>query len=149
MFFTARSSHFGRRNLLGIKRTGHYADRTTAAAHDAWLLDLCGGRHVDKKDMICILGDLTFFKSEDARHLLEKLPRTQISHNPGSHDGSIKAYPNCFRPQHRYSNLTGSSDRHVLPADRRHVALSLRHYPLLTWNRKPHWLDRVAWALPR
>ena len=78
IFFTA-DLHFGHRNILRYQTNRPFADRDDTAAHDAWLLDLWRST-VDKKDMVYILGDLTFFKSEDARHS-GKTARTQISHN--------------------------------------------------------------------
>lgn len=50
---------------------------------------------VDKWDSVYILGDLTFLKSDDARHLLEKLPGRKYLIE-GNHDGSIRAYENYF-----------------------------------------------------
>ena len=94
IFFTA-DLHFGHRNILRYQTDRPFADRDDTAAHDAWLLDLWRST-VDKKDMVYILGDLTFFKSEDARHLLEKLPGRKYLIT-GNHDGSVKAYPNYFQ----------------------------------------------------
>ena len=52
-----------------------------------------------------ILGDLTFFKSEDARHLLEKLPGQKFLIQ-GNHDGSIRAYSNYFKTTAQILDLT-------------------------------------------
>lgn len=89
------------RTYSGTKRTGLFADREDTAAHDAWLLDLWRST-VDKKDMVYILGDLTFFKSEDARHLLEKLPGRKYL-IAGNHDGRSKPTRTISKPQHKYS----------------------------------------------
>lgn len=69
IFFTA-DLHFGHWNILRYQMDRSFANRDDTATHDAWLLNLWRST-VDKKDMVYILGDLTFFKSEDARHLLE------------------------------------------------------------------------------
>ena len=60
---------------------------------------------VGKRDLVYILGDLTFFKSEDARHLLEKLPGQKFLIQ-GNHDGSIRAYSNYFKTTAQILDLT-------------------------------------------
>ena len=56
---------------------------------------------------------LTFFKSEDARHLLEKLPGQKFLIQ-GNHDGSIRAYSNYFKPTacpfHQYAKQNYRSE---------------------------------------
>lgn len=116
IFFTA-DLYFGHRNILRYQTDRPFADRDDTEAHDAWLLDLWRST-VDKKDKVYILGDLTFFKSEDARHLLEKLPGRKYLIT-GNHDGSIKAYSNYFQTTAQILDLTVPSE-HVLPADGEH-----------------------------
>ena len=48
---------------------------------------------------------LTFFKSEDARHLLEKLSGQKFLIQ-GNHDGSIRAYSNYFKTTAQILDLT-------------------------------------------
>ena len=72
IYFTA-DLHFGHSNILKHSPKRPYSDMVDIAAHDEWLLDLWRST-VDKRDTIYILGDLTFLKSENARHLLERLP---------------------------------------------------------------------------
>ena len=48
---------------------------------------------------------LTFFMSEDARHLLEKLPGQKFLIQ-GNHDGSIRAYSNYFKTTAQIFDLT-------------------------------------------
>lgn len=82
-----------------------------------------------------ILGDLTFFKSEDARHLLEKLPG-QKSLIQGNHDGSIRAYSNYFKTTAQILDLTVKPT--ACPFLPENLQLALCHYPMVTWNKKPH-----------
>ena len=142
IFFTA-DLHFGHRNILRYQTDRPFANRDDTAAHDAWLLDLWRST-VDKKDMIYILGDLTFFKSEDARHLLEKLPGRKYFIT-GNHDGSIKAYPDYF--QSTDTRPDGPSE-YVLPADGQHGAEPV---PLSAADLEPQAsrLGHAARALPR
>ena len=69
IYFTA-DLHFGHANILKHSPKRPYSDTVDIKAHDEWLLDLWRST-VDKRDTIYILGDLTFLKSEDARHLQE------------------------------------------------------------------------------
>jgi len=72
ILFTA-DLHFGHTNILKHQPNRPFAQEVDTKAHDEYMLDLWKSS-VGKRDLVYILGDLTFFKSEDARHLLEKLP---------------------------------------------------------------------------
>ena len=72
IYFTA-DLHFGHTNILKHQPNRLFAGENDSTKHDEWLLELWRNT-VGKKDMIYILGDLTFLKSEGARLLLEKLP---------------------------------------------------------------------------
>lgn len=133
IFFTA-DLHFGHTNILRHCPNRPFATESDTRLHDEWLLDLWRST-IEKKDDIYILGDLTFLKSEDARHLLEKLPghKHMIL---GNHDGSIKAYSNYFVSTNQLNDIV------IKPAKaeflHENLQLSLCHYPMVTWNHKPH-----------
>lgn len=93
IYFTS-DLHFGHTNILKHSPKRPFSDTVDIATHDEWLLNLWHST-VDKRDTIYILGDLTFLKSEDARHLLEKLPGHKFLIE-GNHDGSIRAYKHYF-----------------------------------------------------
>ena len=93
IYFTA-DLHFGHSNILKHSPKRPFSDTVDIVAHDEWLLDLWKST-VDKRDTVYILGDLTFLKSENARHLLEKLPGQKFLIE-GNHDGSIRAYKNSL-----------------------------------------------------
>lgn len=93
IYFTA-DLHFGHTNILKHQSNRLFAGENDSTKHDEWLLELWRNT-VGKKDMIYILGDLTFLKSEGARLLLEKLPGRKYM-VVGNHDGSIKAYRQYF-----------------------------------------------------
>ena len=111
IFFTA-DLHFGHTNILK-----HQPNRPFAQEVDY------------------ILGDLTFFKSEDARHLLEKLPGQKFLIQ-GNHDGSIRAYSNYFKTTAQILDLTVKPT--ASPFLSENLQLTLCHYPMVTWNKKPH-----------
>ena len=111
IFFTA-DLHFGHTNILK-----HQPNRPFAQEVDY------------------ILGDLTFFKSEDARHLLEKLPGQKFLIQ-GNHDGSIRAYSNYFKTTAQILDLTVKPT--ACPFLSENLMLTLCHYPMVTWNHKPY-----------
>lgn len=131
IYFTA-DLHFGHTNILKHQPNRPFANENDPTKHDEWLLDLwC--RTVDKKDMVYILGDLTFFKSEGARRLLEKLPGQKYM-IVGNHDGSIKAYRQYFK---RFEDILDITVKPTLcPEIPENVMLTMCHYPMVTWNHK-------------
>lgn len=132
IFFTA-DLHFGHANILRHMLERPFAAEGLIKEHDAWLLDLWKST-ADKKDDIYILGDLTFFKSDDARKLLEKLPgRKHLI--VGNHDGSVKAYSSYFTSIDSLRTVVIKPTR--CPFLERDLRLVLCHYPLITWNYKP------------
>ncbi len=133
ILFTA-DLHFGHQNILKHQPNRPFSDAGDTKAHDEWLLDLWKSQ-VDKRDMIYILGDLTFFKSDDARRLLEKLPGRKFLVT-GNHDGLIRAYHNYFQTISQILDVTIKTT--LCPSLPENMMLSMSHYPLLTWNHKPY-----------
>ena len=68
ILFTA-DLHFGHTNILKHQPNRPFAQEVDTKAHDEYMLDLWKSS-VGKRDLVYILGDLTFFKSEDALSLL-------------------------------------------------------------------------------
>ena len=133
IYFTA-DLHFGHTNVLKHCPERPYACDGDIEAHDGWLLDLWKST-VDKKDDIYILGDLTFLKSDDARHLLEKLPGRKFLVE-GNHDGSIRSYGNYFVSVNQILDVKFSPQRAPILKD--NLRVSMCHYPMVTWNHKPY-----------
>lgn len=133
IFFTA-DLHFGHSNILKHMPERPFASEGLIKEHDEWLLDLWRSS-VDKRDDIYILGDLTFLKSEDARHLLEKLPGRKYLVE-GNHDGSIRAYHNYFTSVHQILHIDIKHNR--CPFLEKTLRLSMCHYPMITWNHKSY-----------
>ena len=133
IYFTA-DLHFGHANILKHSPNRPYSDTVDIAAHDEWLLDLWRST-VDRRDTIYILGDLTFLKSEEARHLLEKLPGQKFLVE-GNHDGSIRAYKNYFKEVYQIKEMRFKTT--VAPYLKEDFNVVMCHYPMLTWNKKPY-----------
>lgn len=133
IYFTA-DLHFGHTNILKHQPNRLFAGENDSTKHDEWLLELWRNT-VGKKDMIYILGDLTFLKSEGARLLLEKLPGRKYM-VVGNHDGSIKAYRQYFM---RFEDIIDLTVKPTLcPEIPENVMLTMCHYPMVTWNHKPY-----------
>ena len=124
IYFTA-DLHFGHTNILKHSPNRPYSDTVDIQAHDEWLLDLWRNT-VDKRDTIYILGDLTFLKSEDARHLLEKLPGHKFLIE-GNHDGSIRAYKHYFREVYQImpTSTSSLSKTSIMPPSRKSPKLAV------------------------
>jgi calcineurin-like phosphoesterase family protein len=133
IYFTA-DLHFGHKNVLTHCKNRPFAEENDTAAHDKWLMELWNTT-VGKKDIIYILGDLTFFGHDEARRLLEKLPgRKHLI--IGNHDKSVVNLANYFM------SVTPLRDIVIKPTScetlQDNLSLTLCHYPLVTWNRKPN-----------
>lgn len=133
IYFTA-DLHFGHKNILKHCQERPGAMNEDCKQHDEWLLNLWQ-ETVDKWDSVYILGDLTFLKSDDARHLLEKLPGRKYLIE-GNHDGSIRAYENYFVSVNQVLDIVIKPSR--APFLKQNLQLSLCHYPMVTWNHKPY-----------
>ena len=132
IYFTS-DLHFGHSNILKHSPKRPYSDTVDIAAHDEWLLDLWRST-VDKRDTIYILGDLTFLKSDDARHPLEKYPGHKFLIE-GNHDGSVRAYKHYFQEVYQIKEMRFRPT--VAPFLKEDLGVVMCHYPMVTWNQKP------------
>ena len=133
IYFTA-DLHFGHPNILKHSPKRPFSDTADIVAHDAWLLELWRAT-VDKWDTIYILGDLTYQKSDDAHRLLDKLPGRKVLIE-GNHDGSIRSYKNYFKDYCQIKEMRFKPM--VAPFLKEDFSVVMCHYPLVTWNHKPH-----------
>lgn len=76
VYFTS-DLHFGHASVLKHSLKRPFVDKEEMVEHDDWLLDLWW-RTVDSGDTVYLLVDLTAYKGEAARQLLEKLPGRKI-----------------------------------------------------------------------
>lgn len=118
IYFTA-DTHFGHENVI------RFCDRpyTTAAEMDEALIENWNSR-VKGNDTVFILGDL-FFRSDNAEEILRCL-KGKKRLLVGNHDGS-------WMTKVDVSRYFASVDLMLELSDGRH-ALTLCHYPLLTWK---------------
>ncbi|MBQ7899555.1 MAG: hypothetical protein IJ307_06835 [Bacteroidales bacterium] len=132
IYFTA-DLHIGHTNILKHQPDRPFATEPDSTLHDEYMIDLWKST-VDKKDLIYILGDLTFLKSDSARKLLEKLPGRKYLVQ-GNHDGSLRAYDNYFQLVTQVHDMVIKPT--LCPSLPENLHLTLCHYPMVTWNHKP------------
>jgi len=124
--------HIGHQSILKYMPERPYATELDTTAHDKWLIDLWQ-KTASKHDKIYYAGDLTFYKSEDARRLLEQLPGEKYL-AVGNHDGTIKAHSNYFRKVAQIMEITIKPSMCETLSEELHIVLC--HYPLLDWTSK-------------
>ena len=119
MFYFTADTHFGHENVI------RFCGRpfTTAAEMDEALVENWNSR-VKGNDTVFILGDL-FFRSDNAEEILRRL-KGKKRLLVGNHDGS-------WMTKVDVSRYFASIDLMLELSDGRH-ALTLCHYPLLTWK---------------
>lgn len=131
LFFSA-DAHIGHSSILKYMPKRPYATELDTTAHDEWLIDLWQ-KTVGKHDRIYFAGDLTFYNSEKARRLLERLSGEKYL-TVGNHDDSIKSHSNYFRKVAQIMEITiKTSMCDCLQED---LLIVLCHYPLLDWSGK-------------
>ena len=124
--------HIGHQSILKYMPERPYATELDTTAHDKWLIDLWQ-KTASKHDKIYYAGDLTFYKSEDARRLLEQLPGEKYL-AVGNHDGAIKAHSNYFRKVAQIMEITIKPSMYEILSEE--LCIVLCHYPLLDWPGK-------------
>ena len=124
--------HIGHQGTLKYMSERPYATELDTTAHDKWLIDLWQ-KTASKYDKIYYAGDLTFYKSEDARRLLEQLPGEKYL-AVGNHDEAIKAHSNYFRKVAQIMEITIKPSMYEILSEE--LCIVLCHYPLLDWPGK-------------
>lgn len=131
IYFTA-DLHFGHYSVLKHSFKRPFVGKEDMRAHDEWLLDLWW-RTVDSADTVYLLGDLTCYRDDAARQLLEKLPGRKYLIE-GNHDYSVYPYSRYFQGVSQIlEKRFKSADFPFLDEDFRVV---MCHYPMISWNKK-------------
>lgn len=124
--------HIGHQSILKYMPERPYATEVDTTANDEWFIDLWQ-KTIGKHDRIYLAGDLTFYKSEDARRLLEQLPGEKYL-AVGNHDEAIKAHSNYFRKVAQIMEITIKPSMYEILSEE--LCIVLCHYPLLDWLGK-------------
>lgn len=133
VFFTA-DLHFGAVGTLRYLGDRPYSGMEDSRLHDRWLMELWKST-VNGNDRVFILGDMCSYDRTKARILLDRLPGHKVL-IPGNHDTSL----DCCRSSFDIVRLILNT--HFRKADHTFLAhtmqVSMCHYPMLTWQGKPH-----------
>lgn len=124
--------HVGHQSILKYMPERPYATELDTTAHDEWFIDLWQ-KTVGKHDKIYFAGDLTFYNSEKARRLLERLSGEKYL-AVGNHDDSIKSHSNYFRKVAQIMEITIKPS--ICDCLQEDLQIVLCHYPLLDWSGK-------------
>ena len=130
--YWSADTHIGHQSILKYMPERPYVTELDTTAHDKWLIDLWQ-KTASKHDKIYFAGDLTLYKSEDARRLLEQLPGEKYL-AVGNHDGRIKAHSNYFRKVAQIMEITIKPSMYEVLSEE--LCIVLCHYPLLDWPGK-------------
>lgn len=131
IYFSA-DTHIGHSGILKYMPNRPYSSEHDTQAHDRWLINLWQ-KTIRKQDRIYLAGDLTFYRSEDARRLLEQLPGEKYL-IVGNHDESIKSHSHYFRKVMQIMEITIKPSMCESLQENLHIVLC--HYPLLDWPGK-------------
>lgn len=102
--------------------------------HDAWLIKEVWNSHINRKDEVYVLGDVSLQKRKDAEKTVARLNGNKHL-ILGNHDKSVEHLGN-------WSEITQIKD-FTYSRFGLNIHIALCHYPMASWNRKPY----GAWHL--
>lgn len=129
--------HPKRREAAGITLEELQEDKKLAIEkHDEWLINKWN-ETVKKQDTVYFLGDFSFKNREDTKKVLEQLHGKKFL-IWGNHDKSLKGLENYFEwcGDIKEVKFTNNQFKFIDPNET--FCVELCHYPMLTWNRRPH-----------
>jgi calcineurin-like phosphoesterase family protein len=103
-------------------------------AHEDWLVKDVWNKWIKKKDTVYILGDLSFANKVNTEKFVNRLNGEKFM-ILGNHDKSSAGLP-------QFTQITQIKD-FTFSQFGLNIHIVLAHYPLASWNRKPH----GAWHL--
>jgi calcineurin-like phosphoesterase family protein len=107
---------------------------TTREEHEEWLIKEVHNRWVQKKHVVYLLGDLSFANRVGTEKFINRLNGEKFM-ILGNHDKSAAGLP-------QFTQITQIKD-YTFSQFGLNIHIVLAHYPLASWNRKPH----GAWHL--
>jgi calcineurin-like phosphoesterase family protein len=122
---------------VGITLEELQADRNAAIQkHDEWLVDVWNST-VRREDYVYILGDFCLGNKERTEKLLSRLKGKKFLIE-GNHDRSLHGLEHYFEwyGQIKEAKFTNNQYEFIDPNET--FCVEMCHYPLLTWNRRPH-----------
>lgn len=129
--------HPKRRVEVGITLEELQEDRALAIAkHDEWLINLWNST-VKREDTVYFLGDFSFANKENTEKILQKL-KGKKHLILGNHDKSLNGLERYFESVSQIKEAKFSNNQFKFIDPKETFCIEMCHYPLLTWNRRPH-----------
>lgn len=129
--------HPPRREAAGITLEELQTDKNAAVKkHDEWFIDMWN-QIVRREDVVYILGDFCLNNKEYTEKILQKLKGKKFFIE-GNHDKSVHGLERYFEwyGQIKEAKFTNNQYEFIDPNET--FCCELCHYPMLTWNRRPH-----------
>lgn len=129
--------HPERREAAGISLEELQDDKKAAIEkHDEWLINKWNDT-VKKRDNIYILGDFCLGNKARTEEILKQLHGTKYLIR-GNHDKSCNGLENYFEWVGDIKEAKFTNNQYDFIDPNETFTVELCHYPLLTWNRRPH-----------
>lgn len=129
--------HPERRNAAGITLEELQEDKELAITrHDEWLINKWN-ETVRKQDTVYFLGDFCLKNREYTENILRQLHGKKFLIR-GNHDKSLNGLENYFEwvGDIKEAKFTNNQFKFIDPEET--FCVEMCHYPMLTWNRRPH-----------
>ena len=129
--------HPWRRDACGLTLEQLQEDKASALAqHDAWLIDKWNST-VKKPDEIYMLGDFCLGNRERTEEILKQLKgRKHLI--TGNHDKSLRGLEKYFESVSQIKEVKFTNNQFKFIDPEETFCVELCHFPMLTWNRRPH-----------
>ena len=126
-----------RREACGVTLEELQTDKNSAIAkHDQWLINKWNSV-VRKQDTVYFLGDFCLKNKEYTENILKQLKGKKFLIR-GNHDKSLNGLENYFEwvGDIKEAKFTNNQFKFIDPNET--FCVEMCHYPMLTWNRRPH-----------
>lgn len=129
--------HPWRRDACGVTLEELQEDKNAALdKHDKWLIDKWNST-IKKCDEVYILGDFCLGNRVKTEEILKQLKgRKHLI--TGNHDKSLKGLENYFESVSQIKEVKFTNNQFKFIDPEETFCVELCHFPMLTWNRRPH-----------
>jgi len=129
--------HPSRRDACGVTLEELQADKNAAIEkHDEWLINLWNTT-MAKCDNIYILGDFCLGNKARTEEILKRLKGNKFLIR-GNHDKSCNGLENYFKWVGDIKEVKFTNNQYEFIDPNETFCIECCHYPMLTWNRRPH-----------
>lgn len=126
-----------RRSACGLTLEDVQASKTDAIEqHDKWLIDKWNST-IRREDEVYIIGDFCLGNRARTEEILKQL-KGRKHMILGNHDKSLKGLERYFESVSQIKEVKFTNNQFNFIDPEETFCVELCHYPLLTWNRRPH-----------